>query len=142
MDYEFRIETGKVREFASSLGSAVGSLPETDQASVPATFLFTAGTFWPPRDPAASSGTGLGLDMNRILHAEEEFVFHGAPPRPGTRLRVSVRQEPPYEKTGARGGRLKFVELVKEFRDDSGQLVAECRSTLVETQHAPTVSAG
>jgi hypothetical protein len=72
-----------------------------------------------------------------VLHAEEEFVFHGPPPTPGRALKVSTRLGSPYEKEGSRGGRLRFVEIVAEYRDADGTLVAEQKTTLVETQRAP-----
>ena len=138
MTYEFRIETGKVREFRRA--TRCGDLPvaELDETSIPPTYLFTSGTFWPPSGKAATPSEGIGLDLSRVLHAEEEFVFHGPPPVPGTALEVSTRVEPPYEKDGSRGGRLRFVEIVAEYRDSAGTLRAEQKTTLVETQHAPT----
>ena len=39
---------------------------------------------------------------------------------------------------GKRGGTMIFTEQVTEFRDPSGRLVAELRSTMIETSKATT----
>jgi hypothetical protein len=38
-----------------------------------------------------------------------------------------------YEKEGRRGGAMRFYELVTEYRDSAGELVAEVRSTIIVT---------
>ena len=45
-----------------------------------------------------------------------------------------------FEKQSSRGGALTFVEMVTEFRDLEGTLVAEAKMTAVET--APEPAAG
>jgi hypothetical protein len=42
-----------------------------------------------------------------------------------------------FEKEGKRGGTMTFVEVVTEYRDDSGAVVAASRSTVIETSQAP-----
>jgi len=71
------------------------------------------------------------------MHAEQEYVFHGPPPRAGTRLTCRSRIAEMYDKQGKRGGTLTFVVMVTEFRDPSGKLVAEAKMTAVETGQAP-----
>jgi hypothetical protein len=73
------------------------------------------------------------MDPARGLHAEQDFVFHGPPPRAGDRLTGSSRIEEIYEKTNRAGKTLTFVVMVTEFRDDDGRLVAQTRLTGVET---------
>jgi hydroxyacyl-ACP dehydratase HTD2-like protein with hotdog domain len=73
------------------------------------------------------------MDPSRGLHAEQEFVFHGPPPRAGDRLVGTSRIAEIYEKTGRKGGTMTFVVMVTEFRDPDGRLVAESRLTGVET---------
>jgi hydroxyacyl-ACP dehydratase HTD2-like protein with hotdog domain len=145
MSYRVPVEAGKIREFAMATRSSqpvyVG-----DDAIVTPTFLMTAKLFWASNDDGldadaeaeADDGAGLGLDLQRVLHAEEEFVFHGPPPRAGQTLTVTNRLGDRWEKEGSRGGRLRFVVMVTEFRNEAGVLVAEERTTLVETGHAPT----
>ena len=47
-----------------------------------------------------------------------------------------------YEKEGKRGGVMTFVVTVTEFRDPAGKLVAEARSTAIETGKPATAEEG
>ena len=71
------------------------------------------------------------------MHAEQEFVFHGPPPRAGVRLTAQSRIERVFDKQGTRGGTLTFAVMLTEFRDEHGALVAEARMTGVETSQVP-----
>ncbi|MSO58672.1 MAG: dehydratase, partial [Thermoleophilia bacterium] len=73
------------------------------------------------------------LDPQRGMHAEQEYVFFGPPPRAGTRLVATSRIDSVHEKVGKRGGKLGFAVMVTEFRAEDGTLVAEARLTGVET---------
>jgi hypothetical protein len=129
-EFEMVVELGKIREFAAATGSTD---PEqlTGPAPVsPATFLTTM-AFWQTGD--SDPWPHVRMDQRRGLHAEQEFVFHGPPPRAGDRLTCRSRIADIYQKPGRRGGTLTFAVLVTEFRDPDGRLVAEARSTGVET---------
>lgn len=135
MSYEMPIDVSKVREFARAVKSAH---PDHDGAVpvIPPTMLTSARLIW---EPAEQSGfRQLGFDRRRILHGEEEYVFHGPPPRAGQTLTAETVITERYEKPGRRGGTMKFAVLVTEFRDEQGALVAEQRSTVVETARPPT----
>ena len=129
------VEEGKVREFARAVKSSnaayVGDGP---QATSPPTFLASS-TFW--QHPENSPWGGAALNWERILHGEQEFVFPGPPPAAGTELIAEARIDRVYEKEGKRGGTMTFVELVTEYRDASGAVVAESRGTIIETSQAP-----
>jgi hypothetical protein len=75
--------------------------------------------------------------MRRVLHGEEEYIFHGPPPRVGQTLSVLSRLDERWEKEGRRGGTMRFARIVNEFRDSTGALVAEQRSVVVETARPP-----
>jgi hydroxyacyl-ACP dehydratase HTD2-like protein with hotdog domain len=81
------------------------------------------------------------LDLKRILHGGQEYVFHGPPPRAGQELTAQTRVEEIYEKEGKRGGTMTFVVTVQEFRDETGRLVAEARSTAIQTGKPATQEA-
>jgi hypothetical protein len=81
------------------------------------------------------------MNLARVLHGGQEFVFFGEPPRAGARLKVTMRLDKEYEKEGRRGGTMKFAETVTSFIDESGKLVAEGRATIIETGKAPTEEA-
>jgi N-terminal half of MaoC dehydratase len=131
--FDMVVERGKIREFARATKSDSPSYLDDPEAVSPPTFLVT-NAFW-------SQGGGpfgrIGLDMRRVLDGGREFVFHGPPPKAGTKLSAKTRVDDIYEKEGKRGGTMTFVVTVQEFRDESGQLVAEMRSTVIETGQAP-----
>lgn len=134
MTYELPVERGKIREFARAVHARHPAHAGAD-AIIPPTYLTMARLAWEPRaeDPTASAE----IDMRRVLHGEEEYVFHGPPPTAGRTLQVSSRLERTWQKPGKRGGMMRFLLVVAEFRDEAGRLVAEQRSTLVETAKAP-----
>ena len=103
---------------------------------IPPTFLTTAQNFW--ADPSAARPVAaLGFNLARVLHGEEEYEFFGPPPRAGQTLAVTSRIGDQWEKEGKRGGVMRFAKIVTEYRDSSGELVAEQRTTLVETARPP-----
>lgn len=131
--YSVPIERGKVREFARA-AQAQSTAYAGETAIIPPTFLTTARLNWAP--PQDNPSLALGFDRARVLHGEEEYVFHGPPPRVGQELSVSSRLGEQYERAGRRGGVMRFGVILTEFRDASGALVAEQRTTLIETAKA------
>lgn len=132
--FEMNVERGKIREFARATKSQNPAYLDDPAPMCEPTFLMTS-SFWTP--PGPSVFNKIGLDLRRILHGGQEFVFHGPPPRAGTKLAVQSKVEDIYEKEGKRGGTMTFVVSVQEFRDEQGTLVAESRSTVIETGRAP-----
>lgn len=132
--YTMPIERGKIREFALATHNDHPD-HQGEDAVAPPTFLTIAGLAWEPADESPLAE--LGFDLERVLHGEEEYVIHGHLPRAGTVVTVEARVAERFEKDGRRGGRLRFAVIVREFRDDAGDLIAEQRTTVVETAHAP-----
>jgi N-terminal half of MaoC dehydratase len=124
------VEVGKVREFARSANSTNPEYLARWDAVSPPTFL-AAASFW--MSPENSPTLQANLDFERILNGGQEFVFHGPPPRAGTGLTGTGRIAEVYEKTGKRGGVMTFMVVVYDYVDDDGALVAEVRSTIIET---------
>jgi hypothetical protein len=132
--FEVPVERGKIREFARATKSRNPAYLDDPQPVSEPTYLMTM-ALWSP--PGRSVYAKVGLDNRRVLHGGQEFVFHGPPPRAGTKLMAQMRIEDIYEKQGKRGGTMTFVIAVTEFRDDQGNLVAESRGTTIETGRAP-----
>lgn len=126
-EFEFPIERGKIREFALAMQSEDPAYLRPD-AVIPPTFLINAAR-WAPE----GGRVDVGFDRRRLLHGEQEYVFHGPLPRAGQTLYATERVADRYEKPGRRGGVMKFAVIVTEFRDDAGTLVAEGRTTFIET---------
>ena len=134
MSYQMPLDWSKVREFARATKSRNPAY-DGPQAIMPATFLTSARLAWEPKSKNVMAS--LGFDMRRVLHGEEEYVFHGPPPRVGQLLTVDTRLGEQWEKEGKRGGTMRFARVVNEFRDEAGTLVAEQRSVVVETARPP-----
>ena len=126
-DYEMVVERGKIAEFAAAMQSGNPAYAGPG-AVAPPTFLISS-ALWAPEGAAVDHG----FDRRRLLHGEQEFTFHGPPPRAGQTLRVSEQVVDRYEKPGKRGGMMRFAVVVTEYRDADGTLVAEARKTLIET---------
>lgn len=133
--FDMTVERGKVREFALATQSAHPEYLQEPEPPVPPTFLTTA-SFWQPPE-ASRLWRELDIDGRRLLHGEQEYVFFGQPPRAGTELRARTRVEEIYEKEGKRGGTMTFVITVTDFHNVAGELVAQARSTAIETAKAP-----
>lgn len=134
MSYEFPIDYSKVREFARAVKTEHPAHQGADPV-IPPTMLTSARMIWAPAGQLGFAE--LDFDPARLLHGEEEYVFHGPPPCAGQVLRCETRVTDRYEKPGRRGGRLRFATIVTEFRDETGRLVAEQYSTMVETARPP-----
>ena len=72
---------------------------------------------------------GLFYTPNAYLGIALSLLFFG---------RLLYRVAEVYAKEGKRGGTMTFVVTVQEFRNESGELVAEMRSTAIETGKPPT----
>jgi hypothetical protein len=133
MSFEFPIERGKIREFARASHSHNPAY-DGPAAVIPPTFLTTAANFWGEgTHPAAE----LGFELARVLHGGEEYEFFGPPPHAGQTLTASPRLGERWEKEGKRGGVMRFARIITEYRDPAGSLVAEQRTTVIETAKAP-----
>ena len=127
--FSVHVELGKVREFLRATRGA--DVPEGDEAPcAPPTFLMTASAW---ADQASLPWGDEPPSFERLLHGEQEFTFHGSPPRVGQVLTAQMRIDKVYEKSGRRGGPMRFIETVIEFRDrDTGVHLADSRATLIE----------
>jgi hypothetical protein len=125
--WEVVVERGKIAEFAAAVESENPAFRGPD-AIAPPTFLTTAARWAPPGVRAST-----GFDRERLLHGEQEYVFHGPPPKAGDVLFATERLTDRYEKRGKRGGVMRFATVVTEYRDRCGALVAEAKATFIET---------
>ena len=137
--FEMAVERGKIREFARATMSTNREYIAEKVPVSPPTFLASS-AFWSP--PGNSVFSKVKLDLKRVLHGGVEYVFHGPPPAAGTELTAQTRIAEIYEKDGKRGGTMTFVISVQEFRDASGNLVAEARNTTIETARPPADGKG
>jgi hypothetical protein len=135
--FELDVERGKIREFARATLSTNAAYMTGEHPISPPTFLTTM-SFWEEHVAGSNPWHAVKLDRQRGMHAEQEYVFFGPPPRAGTKLIGKSRIEKVFGKEGKRGGKMTFAIMVTEFRDAAtGALVAEARMTGVETEKPP-----
>ena len=134
--YTFPIERGKVREFAQATKTRNPDYLDDPEAVIPPTWLIASG-FWAPPD-LPNPVVALDINLARLLHGGQEFVFHGPPPKAGDVISTESWIDKVYEKEGKRGGTMRFAEMVTEYKDQTGTVVAESRTTMIETGKAPT----
>ncbi|HEV7854907.1 MAG TPA: MaoC family dehydratase N-terminal domain-containing protein [Mycobacterium sp.] len=125
--WEVMVERGKIAEFADAMGSDNPAYRGPD-AMIPPTFLTTAARWAPP-----GSRVDVGFDRKRLLHGEQEYVFHTPPPRSGDVLTAHERIVDRFSKPGKRGGTMRFATVLTEYRSSDGTLVAEAKATFIET---------
>lgn len=129
------VEEGAVRFYASAIGetdpvyldAAAARAAGLRSLRVPPAFLYCLeGRLFPSRRLLELAK----IDLKRLLHAEQSFVFH-APAFAGDTLTYEPRIADVYDK---KGGALEF--LVKETRvtNQGGQHVADLRIALVQRQ--------
>ena len=138
--FRFDVEYGKLQEFVRAIATEDSAYAEGERPVVPPTFL-TSMFHWERNVFDCKPWPLVEMSKMRGVLAEQEYVFHGPPPRAGDRLTAQSRIDDVWEKVGRRGGKLVFVTMVTEFRNAEGVLVAEAKMTAVETAKPPEESA-
>lgn len=134
----WRVEEGKVREFARAVGITDPLCTDSDAARAagfkgviaPPTFAITAGQ-WAPKWKSAARM--CGFELTRLLHGEQRFTLH-RPICAGDVLVGRKKIVDLFEKEGKRGGTMAFVTEDTEWRDaETGEAVVTTTTTLIET---------
>jgi hypothetical protein len=125
--WEVVVERGKIAEFAEAMLSDEPAYRGPD-AIIPPTFLTSAARWATP-----GVRVNVGFDRKRLLHGEQEYVFHGDLPAAGDALTAQEKVVDRFSKPGKRGGEMRFATVVTEYRDAAGTLVAEAKATFIET---------
>ncbi|MDA8345447.1 MAG: MaoC family dehydratase N-terminal domain-containing protein [Thermaerobacter sp.] len=113
----FEVEKGAIRRFAAAIGDE--------------TPAFARGEIAPPTFPTTfrSPVPGLALDLRRVLHGGEEYVYE-RPLRAGDVLHVTRRIEDCYEREGSLG-KMTFYIVSAEGQDGDGEIVYRSRTTII-----------
>jgi hypothetical protein len=135
------IERGKIREYATATGAARPAYLDDPKAPVPPTFLATV-VFWTPigetlRSPEvlrACASAGVSADLGSLLSLEQEYVYHGPPPHAGETLRTAERLSGTEVKRTRDGRAMVVIRFTVSFRDEDGDLRAECHYTSAYVQ--------
>jgi hypothetical protein len=143
----FVVEQGHLLAF----GRAIGAPPpdRTDRtdladlaaldppAPVPPTFVAASALHDPEHMRGLRSIGPLAAppDGGSLLHAEQHFEYH-APIRVGDVLEVERTDGRRWERESRHGGRLRFREVITDYRFPNGALGVRSRMVLVETPAA------
>jgi acyl dehydratase len=133
--YEFRVERGKIKEFADAIGDPNPLYRDADYAAktpfggivAPPTFLRTF-----LYEPRAAAEALKVKDWSYIVHGEQEFEYL-APVRAGDVLTAVDRIVGITEKESRRAGKLQIAVVETVFHNQRGETVQVARRTLVET---------
>ena len=139
----FRIEAGKVAEFARAIGDDNPAYRDEAAArdqgfsAIPAPLTFTRVSMFPRYRPvdAPRLGVDIGFDIRREIHGEQEYEFE-RPVFVGDVLDGFTTLTDAFQREGSRGGTMTFATLATEYRDADGEPVVTERSTIIETERA------
>jgi hypothetical protein len=127
-EWDFTVEPGKLREFAR----AVHDVHWRDSDIAPPTFPVVASADFVERLITDL----LGLDRSRTVHGEQQYDYF-EPIRAGDRLHCTARLAGDEIKTGRRGGIMRLITTVVEFRSIATGRLA-CRETMKSIEKAAT----
>lgn len=82
---------------------------------------------------AEGEGIDLKLDQKRMLHGEQEFLY-SRPIRPGDSLVCQMKVADLYEREG-KSGKMQFLVLDTEIKDENGDMVVISRMNIVYRQN-------
>lgn len=133
--YEFRVERGKIKEFADAIGDPNPVYRDPEYAKkagfanvlAPPTLLRT----FLYETPDSKNALGV-KDWSYIVHGEQEFEYL-APIVAGDVLTGQDRIASMTEKESKRAGLLQIAVIETTFHNQRGEKVQIARRTLVET---------
>jgi acyl dehydratase len=130
------VEEGFLKFFAKATGETNPIYYDEDAARaaghpailMPPTYFFSLQMSHPAkRGDLFDAEHGFGINMQRLLHGEEEFTYH-RPVYAGDRITITTTNEDIYAK---KGGALEFVVQTSRFENRDGELCAEARQIAV-----------
>jgi hypothetical protein len=124
------VDGGRLRQFAAAIGMRDGQLDEHP----PLTYLKVIEG---EGDSSREILAALGVDLTRVLHAEQEFEYHAAF-RSGDVLTVERVVSDIYER---KGGQLEFIVVDSVIRQAGGALVARTQQVILVRNPAAVAAA-
>jgi acyl dehydratase len=130
------VEAGFLKFFAKATGETNPIYFDEEAARaaghpaipVPPTYYFSLHMSSPAkRGDIFDAENGIGVDMMKILHGEQDFTYH-ALAYAGDRLTITTTTEDIYAR---KGGALEFVVQTTRFVKDGGIVCAESRQMAV-----------
>ncbi|WP_245724146.1 FAS1-like dehydratase domain-containing protein [Natronorubrum texcoconense] len=139
----FRIEAGKVEEFARSITEPDPVFRDADAAAdrgfdrVPAPLTYPRVSRFPRYRPEDIEmyGFDLGFQPEYVLHGEQAYEYE-RPLQVGDVLTGTTTLANVFQREGGRGGTMTFAVYETEYRDEDDDLVLTDRATAIETSGA------
>lgn len=133
----FPVEAGKVREFARAIGATSGVYADQEAARqagyadvpCPPTFTIVAPMY--ACGEAIELPGRLGLDLNRVVHGEQAWIYHRTPVV-GEVLQGETRLSNVGARMSAARQPLRIVTVETKFTDLHGRPVIDERMVMVE----------
>jgi N-terminal half of MaoC dehydratase len=125
------VDGGRLRQFAAAIG--VGAGGHSDEHPPPTYLKVIEGEGNSSREILAA----LGVNLTRVLHAEQEFEYHAAF-RSGDALTVERVVSDIYER---KGGQLEFIVVDSVIRHAGGALVARTQQVILVRNPAAAAAA-
>jgi len=133
--YTREVEKGHIRRFADAVGDDHPIyLDENYAVTTPYRGIIAPPTFATTLTMDAPNPLydAPGFELRRILHGEQEYVYH-RPMRPGDKYWIQSEITDVYERQGS-SGRMTFIVIETVARDINDQPVVTARSTIVYRQ--------
>lgn len=128
-EYVVEVEKGHIKRFAEAIGDPNPLYYDEGFAKD----SIYGGIIAPPTFPVALTSEGgelpLKLDMTRMLHGEQEFIYERVI-HAGDKLYCQMTVTDLYEKEG-RSGTMQFLVLDTEMKDENNRLVVTSRMNII-----------
>ena len=139
----FRIERGKVEEFARAItdpnpvfrDGAVARERGYDRLPAPLTYARVSAFPRYRADGVEGHGFDFGFEPEYVLHGEQAYEYE-RPLQVGDVLTGTTTLTAVYQRDGGRAGTMTFVVFETAYRDDADELVLTERATVIETENA------
>ncbi|SEH15147.1 Acyl dehydratase [Natronorubrum sediminis] len=140
---DFRIEPGKVEEFARSITDPnpvfrdAGVADERGFDRLPAPLTYARVSRFPRYRPddLEMYGFDLGFRPEYVLHGEQGYEYE-RPLQVGDVLTGTTTLTDVFQRNGGRAGTMTFAVYETEYRDEGDDLVLTDRATVIETDGA------
>jgi len=138
-EFEFPVERGKIKEFASAILDTDPVYRDREYALqqgfkdilMPVTFPVTFGFHLPSENYVVEMAQEIGMDLGKSVHGEFEVIYE-RPVCAGETLRGEIGIGNIYEKEGKRGGKMTFVEMKTSFYDQGDNPVIVINNLFIE----------
>lgn len=127
--YQVEIEKGHIRRFCQAIGDTNPLFLDEEQASQSAYGGMIAPLTFPVALSDESAQFPLELDVRRMLHGEQEFIYY-KPLRPGESYTAQMKVADIYEREG-KSGTMQFIVLDTELRDADEELAVVSRTNII-----------